>query len=534
MSVLSLSKVSFHYYSGDPLLEDVSVAINPGDRIAVVGPNGAGKSTLLRLLGGEIEPTAGSLERRRQLTIAAAEQRLNASAACTLFDFVFGIRPRLSELRERLRLIEEDPEDGAAYAQLVCDYSEAGGYEAEAETARTLAGLGFRASEMHPSLDRLSGGQRTRASLGRALAAPADLLLLDEPTNHLDLEAREWLEQQLAKRQGACVLASHDRALLRAFAGRVIELERGRARVFEGGYDEYRARRSMIERQAWAEYYSFERRKAAYEKAAERRARLAARVAAAPEGERHGNDYYARKAAKVGRTARLLRNRISLEGEVEKPWEESSIHGLTFEDAPPGPPLPLVAFDLSKSFVGRVLFSGLDVHLRRGGRLAITGRNGCGKTTLLRILAGIERADSGEVRLGAHVRAGFFAQDADGLPAAQSALEICGTDTRARTVLGCLRLPPDRLNSPMEQLSGGERIKVALARLLLCGANLLLLDEPTNHLEVEAQEAFEEALTRYPGAVAVVSHDRAFLEALGPGLEVLRLDAGCERAQQPL
>jgi ATPase subunit of ABC transporter with duplicated ATPase domains len=286
--------------------------------------------------------------------------------------------------------------------------------------------------------------------------------------------------------------------------------------LFEGGYDAYRARRALIERQAWENYEAFERRKAAAEQAAERRTRLAAQVGTAPPGERSGHDFYRAKAARVARTARLLRERSSRGPEVAKPWEEQPISVLEFADVRRSGDIALAVTNLSKSYPGKPLFSGITFDLARGRRLAITGPNGSGKTTLLRVILGLEPPGAGTVRFGAHVVVGHYAQDAENLDRAATPLQICGSGTLARTLLACLKVRPDRVDHPLADASAGERAKVALVRLLVSGANLLLLDEPTNHLDIEAQEALEKTLAQYPGTIVLVSHDRSFLEAIAP------------------
>jgi ATPase subunit of ABC transporter with duplicated ATPase domains len=308
---------------------------------------------------------------------------------------------------------------------------------------------------------------------------------------------------------------------LSAFANRIVEIERSKVTVFECGYAEYRRARALLDRQAWSAYEAFERRKAAITRAARRRDQLSARVAAAPEGERGGNDHYARKAAKVARTARILRERVSGEDRVEKPWEETPIEGLTFDRVTRSGDIVVAGSGLTKTYGSKTLFRDLSFHVRRGDRLAIMGPNGSGKTTLLNLIQETASPDSGSVHFGANVELGSVAQNPAGLDLEFSPLDICGSGTAARTLLACLKLRPDRLNRPLHELSGGERTKVALARILTSGANLLLLDEPTNHLEIEAQEALEQALRLYPGTVIVVSHDRFFLDALGPGLSFL-------------
>jgi ATPase subunit of ABC transporter with duplicated ATPase domains len=273
--------------------------------------------------------------------------------------------------------------------------------------------------------------------------------------------------------------------------------------------------------QQWADYAGFERRKSAMETAARKRDRLSAKVAHAPAGVRESRDFYARKAAKVARTGRILRERVSDPGaQVEKPWEEQGIGSLAFDNIRRAGDLVLRVEGLTV----RGLFEGLTFHLRRGERLAVTGANGSGKTTLLRVLAGQQLPDAGDVRPGTNVETASIEQVLERqLDFEQSPLEICGTSAMSRTLLACLKLPAACLNRPLRSLSGGERTKVAMAKILNSSANLLLLDEPTNHLEIEAQEALEAALASYPGTVIAVSHDRAFLEALGEEAQVIEL-----------
>uniref|UniRef100_Q01W26 ABC transporter related n=1 Tax=Solibacter usitatus (strain Ellin6076) TaxID=234267 RepID=Q01W26_SOLUE len=524
MSLLSLSELSFEYPSGPILFDNVSFPINPGDRIAIVGPNGSGKSTLLRLIAGNLEPSRGSVVRRRDLQIAVADQEILAGPPHTLFEFVYGAFPVLAQLRAAIRGLEphlSDPARAAEYACRIHEYQDSGGFLAEAAVARTLTGLGYLPGHFDRDLHSLSGGERTRAALARALSTDAGLLILDEPTNHLDIAAREWLESTLASRATPCVITSHDRALLSAFANRIVEIERSKVTVFESGYADYRGARAVLLRQAWSAYAAFERRKAALTRAARRRDQLSARVAVAPEGIRLGKDHYARKAAKIARTARILRERVGEEERVEKPWEETLIEGLTFDRVTRSGDVVVAAAGLAKSYNSKTLFRDLTFHVRRGDRLAIMGPSGSGKTTLLNLIHGTAPADSGSVHLGANVEIGSVGQSPAALHLQLTPLDLCGSGTAARTLLACLKLRPDRLNRPLHELSGGERTKVALARILTCGANLLLLDEPTNHLEIEAQEALEQALRLYPGTVIVVSHDRFFLDALGPGVSFL-------------
>jgi ATP-binding cassette subfamily F protein 3 len=532
MSLLALSQVSFAYSGGSRLFEDASFPVNPTDRMVVVGPNGVGKSTLLRLLTGEFTPTNGEIVRRYPLVLGVADQGLLTGSSLTLFDFVFEASGALGRLRKDIGELERHLSDGeraCEYATRVNEYEERGGYAAEAAVARILSGLGYTAQDFERDIQTLSGGERTRAGLARALSTDSDLLILDEPTNHLDVSAREWLADHVRNRQTATVLTSHDRALLAAFATRVVEIERGKVRLFEGGFAEHRRSKEILNRQAWGEYRAFERRRAAVEQAAERRQKLAGRVAATPEGGSGvRNPFYARKAAKVARTGRILRERVSDEARVEKPWEETPIDGLSFEGVARSGDIVLAARDLAKTYGGKTLFHDLTFVVRRGERLVVRGANGSGKATLLNIILGRERPDSGTIAFGTRVLPASVDQAPEDSELDRSPLQICGASTNARTLLGCLKLRPDRVNRPLRELSGGERSKVALARVLASGANLLVLDEPTNHLEIEAQTALEQALRLYPGTLIVVSHDRSFVQ--GIGREATFLDLGSRTA----
>jgi ATP-binding cassette subfamily F protein 3 len=526
MSLLALSELSFEYPSSPVLFENVSFSVNPADRVAVVGPNGSGKSTLLRLIAGNLEPSRGRIIRQRTLRIAVADQEISAGFRQTLFDFVFDALPSLAQLRAGIRELEQnlsDPASASEYASRIDEYQERGGFLAEAGVARTLGGLGYSRQDLDRNVQSLSGGERTRAGLARALSTEADLLILDEPTNHLDIAAREWLESSLASCMAACVITSHDRALLTAFASRIVEIERSKVSVFENSYTDYRRARALLDRQAWLAYQASQRRKAALDRAAHRRDQLSVRVATAPQGVRSCQDHYARKAAKVARTARIFRERASEEERVEKPWEEPPIKGLTFDRVVRSGDVVMTGAGLTKSYGSKILFQDLSFHVRRGDRLAIVGPNGSGKTTLLNVIQGTTLPDAGSVHFGANLELASVAQNPEGLDLSLSPLDICGSGTAARTLLACLKLRPDRLNRPLNEFSGGERTKVALARILTSGANVLLLDEPTNHLEIEAQEALEQALRLYPGTVIVVSHDRFFLDSLGPGVVFLKL-----------
>jgi ATP-binding cassette subfamily F protein 3 len=511
MSLLNTHGLAFGFPATDELFREACLQINPQDKIGLVGRNGAGKTSLMRVLAGELAATEGAIVRRSGLRVELVRQPAGDMEHTALLDFVFAAQAELAGMRQRLTQLESRLECPEEYAELVNEYQSRGGYQAEAEARRVLAGLGFQEQEIGLELGCLSSGQRERAALARGLLSGADLILLDEPTNHLDIEGRQWLEDYLSGITAACVVVSHDRAFLNRFTRRILEIERGRIRQFEGNYDEYRQQRALEERQAWESYQAQQRRMAAAERAAERRSQLARHVAEAPAGIRSGRDHYRRKAGKLARTARLLRERATRAPEAVKPFEETPIAALDFSTVRRSGDVALRVEGLSRSCGAKRLFSELSFYLARGERVALDGPNGSGKTTLLRILLGLEHADSGRVQFGANVQIGYYAQEGENLDPARTPLEICGGHTQARMLLACLKLARERVTEPIASLSAGERSKVALVRLLVSGANLLLLDEPTNHLEIEAQEALEQTLAQFPGTVLVVSHDRRFL-----------------------
>ncbi len=522
MSLLNVSGLSFRYPSkAGFVFQTVTFEINPSDRIGLVGPNGSGKTTLLRLLAGELEPTAGSIAHQRDLRVSHVPQESQVRSDETVEGHVFGAFAELSLTRLKLRDLESDLDTvqrATDYANLLAEYEARGGFQAESRTAKILEGLGFDTRERGLAMGHLSSGQRARAELARLLLAPAGLLLIDEPTNHLDLAAREWLESYLSRVETAYLMVSHDRYLLNQVTTRTFEIRTEGFSAFEGNYEAYREQRALRDRQGWERYEAQQRRLQAAWQSSRRRMNLARKVSRTPSGVRHGKDFYAGKAAKVARTARILRERAEREPRAFKPRVEDPIRTLTFPNVARASDVVLRIEGLSKAYGSKQLFEGLSFTVARGERWAILGPNGCGKTTLLRLLLGLEAPDAGSIRLGAHVKLGYHAQQGENLELDQSAVAICRSahedETWVRTILGCLRLRGKLAEQPVGETSLGERSKVALARLLLSGANLLLLDEPTNHLDIEAHEAVEETLEQFPGTILFVSHDRYFLERL--------------------
>jgi ATP-binding cassette subfamily F protein 3 len=534
MSLLNLNNLAFSYCYAAPLFAGVSFEVNPHDKIGLAGPNGAGKTTLLRILAGELAPTEGNVACRSGLRVVYAPQESPNRSTEILFENMFAAAPKLARLRKAVKALEsqldQDP-NAAKYAELLGDYQEQGGYRFEAAIERVLDGLGFDARARLLPMSHLSSGQRARAALAKCLLSDVDLLLMDEPTNHLDIAALEWLEDYLLRLDAAYVFVSHDRVFLSRATKRTMVIERGKLTVFEGNYDFFCEQRALKQRHEWERFNASQRRIVAAEQASQRRTKLAQRVQSAPAGIRSGKDFYRRKAAKVARTARLLKERAVGEAEVSKPWQEKRIPPLDFSHVPRSGEIVLRVAGLCRFYDRKPLFRDLALNVVRGDRWAITGPNGSGKTTLLRILTGAETPDAGELWFGSNVKVGYYAQEGENLDPTLTPVEICrqveNNEARARTLLGCLKLSGERILRPIGTMSAGERGKISLARLLLTRANLLLLDEPTNHLEIEAREAVEATLRRFPGTILFVSHDRFLISKLADHL--LELQTGVWR-----
>lgn len=360
---------------------------------------------------------------------------------------------------------------------------------------------------------QLSSGERTREALAALMREPADLYLLDEPTNHLDSDGRRWLAQWLVRQKVTCVIVSHDRYFLNEVTNRTLMIERGSVHYFAGTYDFALQQHAEDESTQRSEYDSQQRRVAAAEQAAERRAKLAAKVAKAPPGVRQCRDFYGRKAGKVARTGRLLRERQQHEPDVKKPWEEQAIPHLDFSRVPYCPELLMHSEELVPGY-DEPLSEPLTFAVHRGDRWAFAGPNGSGKTTLFRTLIGDLPAIEGRFHWSAGSRLGYYSQEHEQLDLRQTPLEscmaVCIDEAAVRTMLACLKLRPELVRQRLSTLSPGERSKTALVQMLLGRFNVLILDEPTNHLEMEAQAALAEALRQFPGAILFASHDRWF------------------------
>jgi ATPase subunit of ABC transporter with duplicated ATPase domains len=503
----------------DLLLENATFQIGPGDKIGLVGRNGAGKTTLARVLAGEMLPAAGTVVRRGP-SIGYLPQDTRAGDMDGLaMDRVLSARG-LDEVRAGMRAAEAQMADGQParrdaavrrYGQLEERLVVLGGYAAEAEAASIASSLGLPDRVLAQPLNTLSGGQRRRIELARILFAGAGTLLLDEPTNHLDADSIGWLRDHLRAFRGGLVVISHDTALLDAVVSKVFHLDADRSllEIYNVGWKTYLEQRETDARRRKRERANAHRQASALQAQADRMRAKATKARAAQGMQRRAERLLAGVAAESS-TQRVARLRFPVPVSC----------GRT----------PLTASDLSKSYGSLEVFSGVDVAVDRGSRIVVLGLNGAGKTTLLRILGGIEAPDTGQVTAGHGLRLGYYAQEHETLDVSQSVLENMRsaaphlTDPDHRRILGSFLFSGDAVAKPAAVLSGGEKTRLALALLVVSGANVLLLDEPTNNLDPASRAEVLAALRRYQGAIVLVTHDEGAVEALAPERVVLLPD----------
>jgi ATP-binding cassette subfamily F protein 3 len=523
MSLIQAKNLSKSYGIQD-VLQGVNLVIPRQARIAMVGPNGIGKSTLLRLLAALESPDTGEINRARNIQIGYLPQEAifsrNLDTSVTVWDHCQVAFRDLIQQQSRLNELEQSMADPDAvedamrqYGPLQERFEREGGYTYEARIRQVLHGLSFSADEFDKQLSLLSGGERTRAQLAHLLLLDPDLLILDEPTNHLDIEAVEWLEGWLRDWAGAVIIVSHDRYFIDRIVDIVWNLQAHGLEVYSGNYSAYVQQRS------------------------EREALLEKRYKAQQEHIEKEEDFIRRNiAGQNTRQAQGRRKRLErfLEEEALSLSPRQRAARIQFAAPERSGDLVLRTYDLEIGYedAQESLFSVPDLILHRGGRVALIGPNGAGKTTFLRTLLGEIAPKSGEVDLGASLQVGYFEQAHAGLDTQQrvfdSILEVAPyfKDGEARSYLAQFLFTGDDVFKYIEVLSGGERAKLALARLILQGANLLLLDEPTNHLDIPSQEALQAALDVFPGTVLLVSHDRYLIEALAEQVWVISPDEG--------
>ncbi len=493
--------------AGEPLLRGISFKLERRDRMTLSGRNGTGKTTLLRMLSGEEGIDFGELVFAKGTKIALHDQRPPRERGLSLREYVLSGARELVSIEQDLSALEQAMAGGAhdeatlnRYAQAQSRLEHAGGYGWRERALSTLHGLGFRDdADLDRSLRTFSGGELTRASLGRALAGDPDLLLLDEPTNHLDIPSLEWLEQHLVALDAAVILVAHDRWFLEAVGTSVLELEGGRGRFFPGPWHAWRKEKAARE---LALGRAIERQQAEIERLERFVTRFRAGTRARQAQSR------VKRLAKIDRLARDATDGSALEFTFKAPERSGR-----------------VVFELSDGRVsigGQELLQDAELWLERGEHVSLVGPNGAGKTTLIETLVGLRELDGGKLSTGHNVKIGYLSQHADelGSGTARTVLEAAQHATRltpgkARALLGRFLFSGEEAEKPLDGLSGGERRRLSLAILVQSGANVLILDEPTNHLDLESREALEEALDAFPGSLLLISHDRALLDAVG-------------------
>ena len=498
MQAIQISKA----FGARDVLKEVSFRVDSGDRLAVVGRNGEGKTTLLRILAGQLAPDAGQVSLPRGSSVALHDQRPPIGTGLTLDQYVAqGMEPaqraeaELTALEERMASGDASASVLAAYEEAQARLERAGGYAWRAWMERVLRGLSIDEDQLPRPLDGFSGGELTRASLARSLVSRPDVLLLDEPTNHLDLAAVEWLERTIADLGATIVFVSHDRWFLESVATGILELERGRGKLWPMKYSAFRRERALaIDRQG-AE--------------AERQAAEIARL------ERFVTRWSAGTKARQAASRKKRLDRIE---RIEVPRKASHL-AFGFPKAERSGRVVMEVDGLDVEVPGRSLISGAGFTLERGQRLAIVGPNGTGKTTLIETLIGNLPPARGRVSVGHRVVPAYFSQQGEELDGSRTVVETVLvesdlTPSQARTLLGGFLFSGAAAETRVERLSGGERRRLSLVALIARGGNLLVLDEPTNHLDTESREALEAALEAYDGTVLMVSHDRALIDAI--------------------
>lgn len=499
------------------ILKSVNFHIEEHDKLAVVGVNGAGKTTLLRVILGEEEPDTGTVVRARDIRIGYLSQHQDISFDNTVYQEMEQAKQYLIDMERRLRELEADMKhaEGAelekileAYNRLSTRYDHENGYAYESEITGVLKGLGFAESDYDRDINSLSGGQKMRIALGRLLLSRPDVILLDEPTNHLDMSSISWLEGFLAGYSGAVIVVSHDRYFIDRVSGQILEIEHGKSTLYRGNYSFYREQYEKKRQDEMKAYLNQQ-----------------AEISHEEDVIRKLKSFNREKSVKRAESREKLLSKVE---RIEKPEELRADMRLTLTPVTESGEDVLFAEHLRKAYGENLLFQELGLDIKRGEHVALVGGNGTGKTTLLKILARKLSKDEGTVTLGARVRMGYFDQENQDLDPEKTLFDEMSdafpemTNTRIRNVLAAFLFTGDKVFQKIGDLSGGERGRLSLAKLMLSPANLLLLDEPTNHLDIRSKEILEDAIRDYTGTVLYVSHDRYFINRTATRILELR------------
>jgi ATPase subunit of ABC transporter with duplicated ATPase domains len=505
--MIAFSNVS-KQYGRQVLFVDASFQINPGEKVGLVGPNGAGKTTLFRMIVGEEGPDDGEVTVPRKLTIGYFRQDVEEMSGRSVLDEAIAGSGRLGDLHHELEELQHAMADPARaddmdailtrFGEVQEEYDHLGGYALEGQAREVLHGLGFEDDRIDGDVGALSGGWKMRVAMARVLLGKPDVLLMDEPTNHLDIESIIWLEQFLKAQTGALFMTSHDRDFMNRIVTKIAEIDGGEVTMYSGNYDFYERERQLRETN----------REAAY-----------ARQQAMLAKEQRFIERFKTHAAKAAQVQSRIKALDKIE-KVELPRRREVVQ-FDFRTPPRSGDQVAVLEDIRKAYGRRVIYDGMNMMIRRGERWAVMGRNGAGKTTLLKIIAGALAPDGGNVKLGASLKMGYFAQQSlELLDPDLTIIEQLQKDFPReglgvlRTLAGAFQFSGDDVDKKIRALSGGEKTRLVLARMLFEPPNFLVLDEPTNHLDLATKETLINALMDYEGTMIFVSHDRNFLRGL--------------------
>ena len=493
-------------FDGELLLHDVNFHIEEREKAALIGINGAGKSTLLKIIVGEISPDEGQVILAKGKTIGYLAQHQEISSQLSIYDSLLEMKQHVLDMERGMRELEEEMKHAEgenlsrimeSYSRLTQKFEQENGYAYKSEITGVLKGLGFEEKDFDKMVSTLSGGQKTRVALGRLLLSSPDIILLDEPTNHLDMESISWLETYLLNYPGAVFIVSHDRYFLDKVVTKIIELDNTKATVFSGNYSAYSEKKAQLRKAA---YQAFLNQQQEIKHQEEVIAKL--------------RQFNREKSIRRAESREKMLEKIEV---LEKPTETDAAMRISLKPRITSGNDVLTVEHLSKSFPSLPLFKDLNFTVKRGEKVAIIGNNGTGKTTILKILNHLLSPDEGSFRLGSKVHIGYYDQEHHVLHMEKTVFEEISddypklTNTEIRNLLAAFLFTGDDVFKPISALSGGERGRVSLAKLMLSEANFLILDEPTNHLDIISKEILEDALNNYEGTVLYVSHDRYFI-----------------------
>ena len=503
--ILSVSNISIHFGEKE-VLKDVSFHINEHEKVALIGNNGAGKTTLFHIIQKELTPDEGVISIKKDATVGYVAQVQNYHDDHTIMDELLSAKQDVIDMEERIRSMEDEMKtlSGDALDKLMQRYHEtlhvfdlAGGYTYKSDILGILRGLNFPESDYDKSVLKLSGGERTRLSLGRILLTAPDLILLDEPTNYLDIASVTWLENYLINISSAVLLVSHDRYFINKIVTKTVEIEGGRSLMYDGNYEDFITKKE-IRKASMLSAYEKQQNEIKHQKEVIEKLR----------------SFNREKSIKRADSRQHMLDKMEV---IEKPVEERIDMGLDFHLNKESGNDVLSVNHIAKSYGERCLFDDVSFEIKKGEHVALIGMNGTGKTNILKIINGVIPSDAGEVKLGSNVEIGYFDQQSAVLTDSKTVFEEISdtypkmTETEIRNTMAGFLFTGDEVFARISTLSGGERGRVVLAKLMLSGANFLILDEPTNHLDMISKEVLENALNAYPGTLLYVSHDRYFI-----------------------